>query len=404
MSWSMRTWQPPVRRDGPLVVISAFFLLPALFFLTAWYASYIPRSSSMVVAATSGAIALFAPAILCYHLAGRAGRRRTLWAVLVLAGSLLSLWLATQYLVFGGSLPTAAHVTLPDALGRVLATVLVSSVPLLMGMIPALAYGLAVGVDRPLAGVPPRGAVVITTVVGIVAWIGTLSLALLNPSVPPLMPLGERLELEARIIRPAGVPGETVPATWSALFWRLRDGIPPGVTGIRDEGDSYHLLAPEALETLAPLFLGRGTVEFVDAEDEPPASGTQISTTQQPLPGAEETLKTILTGEQFVGTKHWSGITVSDITVQEGGTSSVMAVTLNEEGRQVLQRFSEENPGAFLSLVVDNIAIISFPVAGALESDGLVIRRFQPQTAMAVAAIMRYGPLALVPEFEFVIE
>lgn len=402
MSWSMRTWQPPVRRDGPLIVIAAFFLLPGLFFISAWYADYFRSSSSSAVVAIMGAIAVFVPSLLCYQLAGRAGRRRILWALLVLAGSVMSLWLATQYLVIGGSLPAASYIALPAALRRVLATTLVSSVPLLMGMLPVLVYGLAVGQDRPLAGVPPRGAVIFLAVVGGIIWMGTLFLALLNPAPPPLIPLGNRVEVLAQLTRPAGLPGEIVPATWAALFWRLHDGMAPGVTGVEQENGAYRLFTPEGMDSMAPLFMGRGAVEFVDAGSTPPSSGANVSTTRQPLAGAEETLETVLTEEHFARSIHWTGIEVNEIAIDDGTTASVLVITLNEEGQAALQRYSESNRSAFLSLVIDNVAVVSFPIAGALENGTLVIRRLEPQTATAVAAIMRYGPLGLVPEYEIV--
>lgn len=404
MSWNARTWQPAVRRDGPLTVAAAFFLLPALFFFTTWYASYFAGTTPTVVVTLAGAIALITPPLLSFHLAGRAGRRRTLWAFLVLSGLILSLWLPTRYLIPGGPLPPGAYIAIPEVLSQALAATVVSMIPLLMGAIPVVVYGLAIEMDRPLAGVPPRAAVLMTAGGGIILWAGALFVTLLNPVAPPFVPLGARIEVQIHLSPPPTLPGEIVPATWEALLWRLHDGLPPGATEVSSENDSLGLRLPAIVErqNFLNLLMGQGTVELVDAGDSPPAAGTSVSTTRRPLAGAEETLESVLAGEAFAQEEHWSGVGMRQVRLEERNNATVLVVTIAEEGQETLQRFAEENRGAFLSLVLDNVVLISFPALGAIENGTLVIRRVDSEIAAVLAAIMRYGPLPLLPEVEVV--
>jgi hypothetical protein len=297
-----------------------------------------------------------------------------------------------------------SYVALPAALSQVLAATTVSIVPLLTGTIPIVVYGLAVGQDHPLAGIPPRGAVILAAVTGAIFWAVTLFVALLNPVVPPFVNLGERVAVVARVTRPAGLPGEVVPATWSALLWRLHDGALPGATGVRMTEEGLVLQLPAWLESeglLEPV-LGRGRIELVNAGEVPPTPGTSVSTSESPLPGAEETLDTIVSGEQLAQDAHWSGISTGKVALEEGLEASVLTLVLDEAGQETLVRFAEDNQGAFLSIVLDNTALISFPVLGAIDENTLVIRRLDPELAKILAAIMRYGPLPLVPEVEYV--
>ena len=399
MSWNTRTWRPATRRDGPLIIVAAFFAAPAFFFITAWYADYILGVSSTILIAITGFATLLIPALLCYRLAGRAGRRRTLWTILVLAGSLLALWLPVRYLVLGGPLPPAAYAVLRAALRQTTAATLVSLIPLLMGMMPVVVYGLAIGIDRPLAGTPPRLAVLFTAFAGALIWAAALFIALLNPALPPLIPVGAQTEVTVRLSPAPTLPGDIVPLTWSALLWRIHDGIPPGATQVTAGGNSLELMVPVVAQSQAILgiLMGPGMVEFVDAGNDPPSVGSEVSTTFRPQPAAERTFETILSGADLLTELHWSGIAVGAVRLDNENDAPIMTVTFDSEGRQILQRFSEDNEGAFLSLVLDNVVLLSFPIRGPVEDGTLVVRRLDPEIAPPVAAILRYGPLPLVP-------
>lgn len=404
MSWRVNTWQPPVRRDGPLVVGAAFFLLPCLFFLVTWYADYFAASSSTVVMVMVAIGAVLGPALLCFRYASRAGRRRILWSALVLGGSVMSMWLPVQYLFQGGPLPISAHIPLPQVLRQVSATTTVALLPLLMGTIPVVLYGLVPGQDRPTEGTPPRGAVLLTAGAGIVLWAAALYLTLLNPAPPPLVPPGERVVTDVEVIRPPALPGELLPQTWTALLWRLHDGVAPGATDLsRESSERLIMQLPESVEreNLAILLMGKGIIEFVDVGNDPPPVGSTISTSGRALSDVDEVFDTIVTPEQFTHTFHWSGQRISRVTVQEDGEMAVLIITLTEEGQNDLQGFARGRRGSFLTLTLDNQVIISFPVSEAIADNTLVVRRLDVDVAHALAAIMRYGPLQLVPTFSF---
>ena len=404
MSWSTRSWRPATRRDGPLVILAAFFLAPAFFFLVGWYADYIMGVTSAVVVPITAAATLLLPALFCYRLAGRAGRRRALWAILVLAGSLLSLWLPIRYLVLGGPLPPAAYGVLPVAFRQTIAATLVSLIPLLMGMIPVVVYGLAIGIDRPLAGIPPRASVLVAALAGILVWAATLFISLLNPVRPPLIPVGAETAITARVSPPPTLPGEIVPLTWASLLWRLHDGVPPGATHITaGDGDLELMLTLPVVaqsQVILGILVGPGMVELVNSGDDPPGAGSEVSTTLRPLPGAEEAFETVLSSGDLMTEAHWSGTAVGAVSLETENDAPVMTLTLSDEGHRRLERFSEDNQGAFLSLVLDNVVLLSFPTRGSIEDGTLVVRRLDPEIAPAVTAILRYGPLPLVPEIE----
>lgn len=404
MSWSARTWQPTVRRDGPLVVVAAFFLIPSLFFLGAWYADFLADQSSSILLIIAAVVTALIPPIICFQLAGRAGRRRFLWAVLVLAGSLMALWLPAQYLVLGGPLPPGAYLAVPTALRQTMASALVSLFPLLMGTIPVLVYGLAIGVERPLSGIAPRGAVLLTAAGGALLWFGALFISLLNPQPPPLVPIGEQVRLTAELAPPPTLPGDVVPSTWATLLWRLREGIPPGATEIDVENDSMRLSLPASVQEqgLLDMLMGRGAIELVDVADSPPAAGTLVSTTLWPLPGADEAFETVLSGDDLLTEIHWSGFVRGVVALDVDNNAPVLVVSFDEAALETLQALAADRTGMFLSLVLDNVVVLSFPLQGALEGDTLAIRRLTPEIAPALAAIMRYGPLPLTPDVQVI--
>lgn len=402
MSWTTRTWQPKVRRDGPFVVVGAFFLIPSLFFLTAWYVDFLAGRSSSLVLTIVAILAVLFPALICFQMAGRAGRRRFLWTVLVLAGSLMALWLPARYLILDGPLPTATFLAVPMAFRQTLAAALVSLVPLLGGTIPVIIYGLAIGVDRPLPGVAPRGAVLLATAAGVLIWFASLFISLLNPQPPPLAPIDERITLTAELLRPPTLPGEVVPSTWLTLLWRLRDGHPPGATEVSAENDSVRLSLSADVQDhgLLDMLMGRGAIELVNVGDSPPAAGTTVSTTDWPLAGADEAYDTVVSSDDLQIETHWSGFSRRAVELDYDDGSPVLVVTFEERPADRLQRLVEQRSDAFLSLVLDNVVILSFPLQGALEGNTLGIRRLSPEIAPALAAIMRYGPLPLVPSIE----
>lgn len=397
MSWTTRTWQPPVRRDGPLVVVGAFFLIPALFFLISWYVDFLASRPAFIVLAATAVLAAVIPSLICFHMAGRAGRRRLMWTFLVLAGSLMALWLPARYLILGGPLPPQTFVAVPMAFRQTLAAALVSLVPLLAGTIPVLVYGLAIGVDRPLPGVAPQGVVLLAAAVGALIWFAALFIALLNPQPPPFVPLDEQITVAVELSRPPTLPGVVVPSTWLTLLWRLHDGHPPGATNVSVENDSMLLSLPGDLREhgLLEMLMGRGAIELVDVGDSPPAAETSVSTTQWPLPGAEETFETVVSSDELLVEAHWSGFGRRAVTLDDD--TYVVVATFDEAAAARLNALSEQRPGAFLSLVLDNVVILSFPLQGALDDNMLEIRRVPPEIAAALTAIMRYGPLPLVP-------
>lgn len=384
------------------MVVAAYFLLPALFFFVSWYASYVPGSSATVVAALTGAVALLVPALLCYRLAGRAGRRRRLWTILVLAGSFLSLWLPFRYVMLEGPLPTSSFVALPISLREVAAAALVALIPLLAGAIPIVMYGLALGLDRPMAGIPPRGALLMSASAGMLTWFTALFITLLNPVSPPFMPLQPQIDVIAQLAPAPTLPGEMVPSTWRTLLWRLHDGAPPGATEVELVEDSLdlHIPAQTRESGLLEILMGRGLTELVDVEDRPPAAGTSVSTTQNPLPGAEEIYDTLATGDELATTMHWSGVRRAEVALQDEDETPVVTVRFGDEAQERLIELAEADPAKFVSLVVDNVVVLSFPLRGAIEGDRLVIRRLDPEFAAPVAATLRYGPLPLVPAVE----
>lgn len=402
MSWSARTWQPTVRRDGPIIVVAAFFLIPSLFFFAAWYADFLAGRSSTIVLTIAAAVAGLIPPIICFRMAGRAGRRRLLWAFLVLAGSLMALWLPARYLISDGPLPPAAFLAVPTTFRQTLAAALVSLFPLLMGTIPVMVYGLAIGIDRPLPGVAPRGAVLLTAAGGAILWFAALFISLLNPQPPPFVPVGQQIAVTAQLSPPPTLPGDVVPSTWATLLWRLRDGSPPGATEVGVENDSVRLSLPATIQEhgLLDMLLGRGAIELVDVADSPPAAGTTVSTTLWPSPGADEAFETVVSSDDLLTETHWSGFVRGVVTLGVNNNAPVLIVTFDDAGRERLQALSASRPGVFLTLVLDNVVILSFPLQGALEGDTLVIRRLPPEIAPTLAAIMRYGPLPLVPAVE----
>lgn len=404
MSWTTRTWQPTVRRDGPFVVVGAFFLIPSLFFFIAWYIDFlVDRSSSLVLTATA-ALAAIIPALICFHMAGRAGRRRFMWTVLVLAGSIMALWLPARYLILGGPLPPATFLAVPMTFRQTLAAALVSLLPLLAGAIPVMVYGLAIGVDRPLPGVAPRGAILLSAAGGVLMWFIALFISLLNPQPPPFAPIDEQITLIVELSPPPTLPGDVVPSTWATLLWRVRDGYPPGVTEVTAENDSIQLSLAAAVQEhgVLEILMGRGAIELVDVGDSPPAAGTLVSTTLWPLPGAEEEFETVVSSNDLLVETHWSGFNQGAVALELDDSAPVLLVAFEESAAARLQALSEQRPGAFLSMVLDNMVILSFPLQGALQGNTLEIRRLPPEIAPALAAVMRYGPLPLVPAVEMI--
>lgn len=402
MSWTTRTWQPTVRRDGPFVVVGAYFLIPSLFFIAAWYVDFLAGRSSSLLLTAAAVLAAVLPALICFQMAGRAGRRRFLWTVLVLAGSLMGLWLPARYLILGGPLPPAVFLAVPMTFRQTLAAALVSLLPLLGGTIPVLIYGLAIGVDRPLPGVAPRGAVLLATVAGVIIWFASLFIGLLNPQPPPLAPVEEQITLTAELSPPPTLPGDAVPSTWLTLLWRLQDGHPPGATEVHPENDSVRLsLSADVREHgLLEMLMGRGAIELVDVGDSPPAAGTTVSTTEWPLAGADEAYDTVVSSDDLLVQAHWSGFSQRMVDLDYDDGSPVLIASFEERSADGLQRLLDQRSDAFLSLVLDNVVILSFPLQGALEGNALNIRRLPPEIAPALAAIMRYGPLPLVPAIE----
>lgn len=403
MSWSTRTWEPRIRRDGPLLAVATFFVAPCAFFLVMWYTQYLSGLSTTPVIASLGALVVLIPPLICYRLARRAGRRGALWFIIVLAGMILAHWLPARYLVLGGSLPSGAHVVLPNLARQALAATLVSLVPLVMGMIPVIVYGLAIGLDRPLAGTPPRGAVMLVAAAGTILWIVVLFASLLNPTPPLFAVTAEQVEYVVNVSRPPALSAQVEESTWEALLWRLHDGAPPGATAVRaSEDEGVHMQLPETVQSSAvlELLMGPGVIEFVDAGDAPPAAGTEVSTSSRSIAAADFAFDTVLAGDDVILEQHWSGIASRTVELVVQDDDPIMMVHLNDEGLAKLRRYSEENQGDFLALVLDNTVILSFPVRSSIDSHVLTIRRLEPDWARPIMAILRYGSLPLTPTVE----
>lgn len=402
MSWSTRTWQPAVRRDWPLLAVLAFFVAPSAFFLTAWYVYYYSSVTARVVLIGVGVAGTVSPPLICYRLARRAGRRASLWFVLVLSGALLAHWLPARYLLLDGPLPPSAHTVVPRLFREALSTTAVSILPLVMGMVPVIMYGLAVGLDRPLAGVPPRGAVFLTAAGGSIVWSMTLFLSLLNPGPPLFVETGPQVEVAVDFgPQPTGT-GDAMTASRERLLWRLHDGLPPGATQISEHNAGLRMQLPGLVQTIAvrDVMLGTGLLEFVDAGDAPPPAGTEVSTSLLPLPTAEMAFETVLENGNILKAVHWSGVSIGSVAMNAGNDTAILTVYLNADGVAELQKFSDENPGEFLAMVLDNVVILSFPVRSSVEGNVLTVRRVEPVLAAPLTAILRYGPLPLTPVVE----
>jgi hypothetical protein len=274
--------------------------------------------------------------------------------------------------------------------------------PMVMGMVPVVMYGLAVGLDRPLAGIPPRGAVFLTAAGGFIVWSITLFLSLLNPGPPPFVETGSLFEVAVDFGPQPTESGDARTAARERLLWRLHDGLPPGATQLseRDAGLRMHL--PGLVQTMAvrDVVMGSGLVEFVDAGDTPPPAGTEVSTTLLPLPTAEMAFDTILEDGDILKEFHWSGVSVGTVETTMESDAAILAIFLNADGVAKLQRFSDEDAGEFLAMVLDNVVILSFPIRSGVENNVLTVRRVEPVLAAPLAAVVRFGPLPVTPVVE----
>lgn len=401
MSWTTKTstWQPPGRRDRPLFIAVVFFGLVAVFFLWAWYQYYVQGMFGRVLLFILGIVALLAPAVLTWRQASHAGRLRNLWSLLVLGGSALALFLPGRYLVLSRPIPTSSYLVNPGIYGQALTVTLVALIPLAMGAFPIVLYGLAIGQARPLAGIPPRPAMLAVWVAGTVICGACHFVSLLNPVVPPLIGVNRSNEVQLRLDLPPTIETEVVTAAWSKLIWRLGDGFPPGTTVVSAERDAVRLTVPAIQgwkDRLAQL-AAPGIVEIVYTGETLLTPDTEVSTTLRPLADKSQTYETLFSGAGLQRSQHWSGMEIADVTVEttrEGGAAIRLPLTA---GTVVdIERRAGASENQNLALVLDNMvmAVTSMPIMtdGSFLIEGLSI-----QDAQLVAAIARYGSLPLIP-------
>lgn len=405
MSWTAKTWQPKVPRDEPLIIAGAFYAFMGLLFLGSWYTDYLTGGTRRLPVFILAAAALVAPALLTWRQARRAGRRRALWAILVLGGTALALWLPVQYLLMSESLPPYTQVVLPEVLSQAQAATFVTLVPLAMGALPFVLYGFALGQTRPMPGVPPRIAVVAIWAGGTLLLTGTLFVAMLKPASPPLVSVPAPNTITLRVERPPTMETEATYATWNKLLWRFRDALPPGASDVSVNQEELTVSLPRFAEpgTTLSFLIATGVIEIVDTGESRPTPDTEVSTTYSPLDDTSDRHETLISPQDLLFHEHWSGMAIADVRVetetgQRDEARLILPLTV-ESVRQIEDRLSTDRPSN-LSLVMDNVVLAPLTSPDVIAGTGLAINGLDPPLARMVAAILRYDTLPLTPAVE----
>lgn len=402
MTWTTRTttWQIRDRRDRPLLIAGAFFVLVSAFFLADWYQNYTGGMLGQMPPIVLGIAALLMPAVLTWHQAGQAGRRRNLWSLLVLGGSALALFLPARYLILSRAVPTSSYQVIPGIYSQALTVTLVALIPLAMGAFPIVLYGLAIGQIRPLAGIPPRPAILGVWVAGTLICAVCHFIALLNPDLPPLIGVNRSREVRLSLDLPPTVESEVVTATWSKVLWRLSDGFPTGTTVTSADRDTVLLNVPAFPgweERLAHL-AAPGIVEIIYTGEAVLAPDTEVSTTLEPLPDKSVTYETLFSSSGLQRIQHWSGVEFSDVTVETTGErQAAIRFPLTESTTRELQRTIATLENQNLALVLDNVVLAATSMQGGMTGASFLVAGLSNEDAQLVAAVARYGILPLIP-------
>lgn len=381
---------------GPAAALVLFFLLPTTLFLGVWYAEYFSSVFRTPLLIVSGAAVLLIPPMLVWWQATRERRRRFLWTSLVLAGTVLSLWLPANTLLRDGPLPPGAHTVWPEAFAEATAIVLIAAIPLLMGAIPVVLYALAVGQIRPVAGGTGPFAAALIYVAGAVLWCGSLLLALLNPFTPPLIDQQPvtTLALEAEL--PPEPAQDALPITWARLLWRLRDSTPPGSVPLASEGNGMTLGLPRQADTAVnrQLIGNRGAVQIVDFGTTRVQPGTELLPLDRLSESVEAPYRVVVTGDALQSQEHWSGMQIGEVSlVRSPSDRPVLRLTFEEAGSEAVREFTRNSSENYMGLVLDGLVVLSTPVIEPMVGNEFVIRGLNPGTAQLLASILRYGPL-----------
>ena len=140
-----------------------------------------------------------------------------------------------------------------------------------------------------------------------------------------------------------------------------------------------------AIETLR----GTGQLEFVDLGSNPErlGAGDQINTTNGPAenPTTDTVYKTIMTGDKL-----------KNVDVRRDQTQKpYIAFELTKEGSEIFGKYSGENIGNYLAIVMDK-TILSAPVIRAKITDaGIIEGDFTLEEAQNLAIQMKYGALPI---------
>jgi len=137
-----------------------------------------------------------------------------------------------------------------------------------------------------------------------------------------------------------------------------------------------------AIETLR----GTGQLEFVDLGDTPLPAGAQINTTTGPAPNpvSDTVFETIMTGDKLKNV---------DVRRDPNTQQLYIAFELTKEGSEIFGKYSGENIGKYLAIVMDK-TILSAPVIRARITDaGIIEGDFTVEEAQNLAIQMKYGAL-----------
>jgi protein-export membrane protein SecD len=139
-----------------------------------------------------------------------------------------------------------------------------------------------------------------------------------------------------------------------------------------------------AIETLR----GTGQLEFVDLGSNPEGlgAGDKINTTNGPAEGAasDKVYPTIMTGDKLKNV---------DVRRDPNTQKPYIAFELTKEGSEIFGKYSGENIGNYLAIVMDK-TILSAPVIRAKITDaGIIEGDFTVEEAQNLAIQMKYGAL-----------
>jgi hypothetical protein len=272
-----------------------------------------------------------------------------------------------------------------------------------MGAFPIVLYGLAIGQIRPLAGIPPRPAILAVWVTGTLICAACQFIALLNPDLPPLISVDRRREIQLRIDPPPTIESEVITATWSKLLWRFGDGFPTGAKVVSGDRDAVRLSVPAfpGWEERVARLAAPGIVEIVYTGNTVLTPETEVSTTLQPLADKSVTYETLFSSPGLQRVEHWSGMEFSEVTVETSGEGraairfQLAAPTAQELRRSIAARESQN-----LALVLDNVVVIATSMQGDPSDGSFLVQGLSVKDAQLVAAVARYGILPLVPSVD----